>query len=115
MKEYTFGVWCSFGKGDSGETFIDVELSDEEAELLEHWGTQSEVFYDGFSRCEELSELYDKLYKIAVEQVTDELRDFGDWVDEEDKANPDWRADDLYSIGVNFPDEFEERLDDEEE
>ena len=32
MKEFTFVAYCSYGKGDSGETWIDVELTDEEAE-----------------------------------------------------------------------------------
>ena len=109
MKEFTFIAYCSFGRGDSGETWVDVEFTDEEAERLVKYGTQSENFVNGFDECEELADLYEKVYEIAVEQITDELRD-ADMLDEEDLENPDWRADELYSIGVNFPEEFEEML-----
>ena len=114
MKEFTFIAYCSFGKGDSGETWVDIELSDAEAEELIKYGTQPDIFYDGFGECDELSELYNKIYAIAVDQITEELRGT-DWIDEEDLNNPDWRADDLYHCGVNFPEEFEEMLVDDEE
>ena len=114
MREFTFVAYCTFGKGDSGETWIDVELTDEEAERLIKYGTQPEIFYNGFRECAELKELYTKIYEIAIEQITEELRDTN-WIDEEDNNNPDWRADDMYHCGVNFPQEFEEMLVDEEE
>lgn len=114
MKEFTFTAWCRFGKGDSGETEIEVELTDEEAERLIEFGTQTEIYYGEFSRCEELQDIYNKIYTIAVDQITKELRDWGDWVEEEDKNNPDWKADDTYACGVNFPEEFEDMLDEEE-
>ena len=113
MKEFTFVAYCTYGKGDSGETWVDVELTDEEAEKLIKYGTQSDIFYDGFDQCEELKDLYDKIYEIAIEQIPDELRD-AEWIDEENLDNLDWRADDLYSCGVNFPEKFEEMLVDEE-
>lgn len=115
MKEFTFCAWCRFGKGDSGETWIDVELTDEEAERLVKHGTQTEVYYHGFSECEELKDLYQKIYAIAVDQITEELREGGDWIDDEDARNPDWKADDTYACGVNFPDEFEDMLVEEDE
>ena len=114
MKEFTFPAYCSFGKGDSGETWVDVELTDEEAERLIKYGTQSDVFYNGFEECEELKDLYNKIYKIAVEQITEELCD-ADWIDEEDRDDPDWQADELYSIGIDFPNEFEDMIEEEDE
>ena len=33
MKEYTFSAWCNYGKGDFGESWIDVDLTDEEVEF----------------------------------------------------------------------------------
>lgn len=110
MKEFTFCAWCRFGKGDSGETWIDVELTDEEAEILIKYGTQPDVYYNGFSRCEELKDLYKKVYAIAIEQITEELREGENWIDEDDAKNPNWKADDSYACGVNFPDEFEDML-----
>lgn len=115
MEEFTFTAWCRFGKGDSGETFVDVELTDEEAKRLIEYGTKVEVYYDGFYQCKELEDLYQKIYGIAVDQITEELRDWGDWVDEEDKNNPNWKADDTYACGVNFPQVFEDMLTEEDE
>ena len=121
MKEFTFGAWCNFGKCDSGETWIDVELTDEEAEQLVKFGTQPDIYYNGFSRCEELKDLYQKIYDIAVDQMTEELKEFGDLDEddeedeEEDEIDTDWRVDDLYACGVNFPNEFEDMLVEEEE
>lgn len=113
MKEFTFSVYCRYGKGDSGESWIDVELTDEEAETLIKYGTQADTYYNGFDTCEELKELYDKIYALAVKQMTDELREFGD-LDDEYADNPNWKADSIYPCGVSFPEEFEDMLTEEE-
>jgi hypothetical protein len=107
MKEYTFTAYCTFGKGDSGETYVDVELTDEESERLEHYGKQADIYYRGFNNCESLKELYDKIYTIAVEQMTEEMRDYGN---DDNTNDPNWKVDDLYPCGVNFPREFEDEL-----
>ena len=112
MKEFTFTAYCRFGKGDSGESWIDVELTDEEAEKLIHYGTQANIYYNEFSRCEELKELYLKLYTLAVDQMTEEMKDYGD-LDETYASDPNWRIDELYPCGVNFPFEFEDMLTEE--
>lgn len=114
MKEFTFVAFCTFGKGDSGETWIDVELTDEEAERLIKYGTQAEIYYNGFSQCNELKDIYQKVYALAIKQITEELRDT-DWVDEKDRGNPNWEADDSYACGVAFPGEFEETLIEDDE
>lgn len=103
MKDFTFIAYCTFGKGDSGETELEVELTDEEAERLIRFGTQPDIYYDGFSRCKELKDIYQKIYSLAVDQMTEEMRDFGD----EDHSD-DWQVDDTYACGVNFPTEFED-------
>lgn len=113
MKEFTFMAYCTFGKGDSGESWIDIELADEEANKLIKYGTDPDIYYNDFENCEELKDIYNKVYEIAVAQITDELRDT-DWLDNKYKNDPEWRADDLYSCGVNFPDEFENVLVEEE-
>lgn len=109
MKEYTFTAYCTFGKGDSGETEIEVELTDEEAERLVKFGTQPDIYYNGFSRCKELEDLYQKIYALAVDQMTEEMRDFGD-LEEKYANDPNWKVDDIYPCGVNFPTEFENML-----
>jgi hypothetical protein len=109
MKEYTFTAYCTFGKGDSGESWIDVELTDEEAERLIKYGTQPDIYYNEFYRCKELQDLYNKIYDIAIKQMTEEIRDFGD-LEEKYASDPNFKVDDLYPCGVNFPVEFEELL-----
>lgn len=106
MKKYTFSATTDLG-GD-GETFFDVELTDQESALLEEYGRKSSVFYDGFSVCRELKELYNRVYKIAVDILTEELRDYEEF--EDDEESEDWQADDTYYVEVLFPNEFEDML-----
>lgn len=106
MKKYTFSATTDLG-GD-GETFFDVELTEQESALLEEYGRKSSVFYDGFSYCKELKELYSKVYKIAVDILTEELRDYEEF--EDDEESEDWQADDTYAVEVLFPKEFEDML-----
>lgn len=113
MKEFTFIAYCTYGRGDSGETFVDVELTEKEAKKLIKYGTNPDIYYNDFENCEELKDIYDKVYAIAVEQMTDELRDYGD-LDDEYADDPDWKVDDTYHCGVNFPEEFEDMLEEEE-
>lgn len=112
MKEYTFIACCTFGKGDSGESYVDVELTDEEYDRLIKYGTQPDIYYNGFSRCKDLADLYKRIYDIAIDQMTEEMRDFGD-LEEKYASDPDWKVSDIYSCGVNFPFEFEELFEDE--
>lgn len=109
MKEFTFTAYCTFGKGDSGESWIDVELTDEEAERLIKYGTQPDIYYNGFSKCKELDDLYKRIYNLAVDQMTEEMRDFGN-LEEKYASDPKWKVNDLYPCGVNFPWEFESML-----
>ena len=112
MKEFTFIAWCSYGRGDSGESWVDVELTDEEAERLIHFGTQPDIYWNGFNRCKELEDLYKKIYAIAVDQMTEEVRD-GGWLTDECADDPEWKVDDRYPCGVNFPQELKDLLPDE--
>lgn len=102
MNTFTFPAWVEFGKNDYGETWVDVNLTDEESERLLKFGTQSDNYYGGFFQCEEIQDIYDKVYTIAVDQITEELGE--DWLDE------DKRADEKFSCGVKFPSEFEDML-----
>ena len=113
MKEFTFIAYCTYGRGDSGESYVDVELTEKESKKLIKYGTNPDIYYNDFENCEELKDIYDKVYAIAVEQMTDELRDFGD-LDDEYANVPNWKIDDLYHCGVNFPEEFEDMLVEEE-
>jgi hypothetical protein len=109
MKNITFPAYCRFGKLNSGETWVDVELTDEEAERIITLGTQPDIYYKGFQSCEELKDLYDRIYTIAVDQMSEEMRDFGE-LDKRFASNHELKVDDLYACGVNFPFEFEDLL-----
>ena len=114
MKEFTFPAWVEFGRNDYGETWVNVSLTDEEAERLIKFGTRSEIYYNGFSQCEELQDICNKVYTTAVGQITEELRDCEDWVDEDEANNPNWRADHKFACGVKFPENFKDMLEEEE-
>lgn len=115
MNTITFLAYCTFGKGDSGETEVDVELTDEEYERVMTLGTKADVYYNGFSRCAELKDIYDKVYAIAVDQMTDEIL-MGDFDEDDERlSDPNWKADDTYACGVNFPWDFEDMIEEEED
>ena len=112
MKDFIFPAWCKSGKFCSGETIVEVSLTDEEAERLVKFGTDPQVLYSfrGFYNCRALNDIYNKVYEIAVIQITQELLEWMSEDDEEEAAilnNHNWRADSLYEIGVGFPREFE--------
>ena len=91
MKEFTFTAYCTLGKCASGETYVDVELTEKEAKKLIKYGTDPDIYYNDFENCEELKDIYNKVYEIAIEQITDELRDT-DWLDDKIKNDPNWRV-----------------------
>lgn len=107
MKEYTFIAWCSCG---TEETEVGVELTDEQGDLLEEYGRQADVYYDGFENCEPLKQIYDEVYAIAVEQITEEIRE---WGEDDNAEDPEWQANKTYLCGVEFPREFEESFEDD--
>ena len=106
MIEYAFIASCTYG---TESTEVIVELSNRDGAKLERYGKKSEYYYDGFENCEPLSDIYKKVYKIAVEQMTEEIREAG----EDDCCDdPDWVCDDTYACWVDFPAEFEDELED---
>lgn len=117
MREFAFRAWCRSGKFCSGDTFVLVNLTDEEAERLLKYGTIPEIYYDGFSNCTELEDIYDRVYPIAVKQITEEMREWADEDDEEEAEtmrNPNWSAEDSYDIGIGFPIELKKLFPKEE-
>lgn len=113
MKTITFPAFCNFGKGDSGESWVDVELTDEEYDRIMKYGTNADFYYKEFYYCKELKDLYDKVYAQAIDQMTEEMRDFGD-LEEKYANDPNWKIDDLYYCGVHFPFEWEELIEEDE-
>lgn len=70
MRSVEFLAWCQFGRGDSAETCIFVELTEEEAQRLEEQDKDIP-----FAQCEDVKDIYEKAYTQAVEQITEELRE----------------------------------------
>lgn len=116
MKEYTFVAYSRSGKWDSGESYVSVELTDEEAARLEAHGS-NEIYYPIFETCEDLKDLYDRIYRIAVDQMTEEVRDFAEeeTIKELGADDPNWKIDDSYQCGVLFPLEFEDMIFEDED
>ena len=83
MKSYEF--YATTDLGGDGATYFTVELTDEEAALLEEYGRKESVYYDGFSECAELKEIYSKVYSIAVAELTEELRDYEEFEDDDEQ------------------------------
>lgn len=108
MKEFTFPAWCKFGPGDYGETEVEVFLNEEQAEILVKYGTQSDIYYGRFSKCKELSEIYELVYNEAVDLITYEVRSSGDYKCPRGKK---WKADQMFECGVEFPKQFEKMFD----
>lgn len=112
MKSYSFPAYISFGKFDNAETIVEIELSEEEASLLEKCAAEDDYFH--LDECEKIGPLYDKVFSLADEQFTQELRfsdaelgtDYCRYAEDED--DPDsWTASCTYTIGVNFPEELQ--------
>lgn len=113
VKTYTFPAYISFGKFDNAETAVEVELNDEEASLLENCAAEDDYFH--LSECEKLSGLRSRIFELADEQLTHELRfsdaelgtDYCKYAEDEDEPEQ-WTASCTYIIVVNFPEELQD-------
>ena len=112
MKGFTFVAWCSYARGDYSDSYVYVELTNKEAERLIAYGTSPER-YD-FKDCEELQDIYHKVYEVAVEQMSAEFSD-NDYVDDIYKQTHRWRIDEHFPCWVDFPEEFESMITEDEE
>lgn len=99
MESYQFNAWVVFGKLDTGETEVWVDLTEEEIARLEKLRKTPYDERDSFDSCEYVSDIYQKVYDAAVEQITCELRENSDPGEYEE----DWKADDTYMVNVDVP------------
>lgn len=88
----TFGYSLCFGKGDSGESYVSVELTEEENTRLKTAMESDEEFIN----CKSVADIYNKVYDLADEDATDDLISV-------DMLEEGERASDLYSLIVYFP------------
>ena len=107
MKAVWFECYISYGKCDSNSWDEEIDLTCEEYErLVEVMKNAIEEGIEDFYECEEVADIYDKVYEIVVERATENILEFDpEAVEEylEDEETDEWRADDIYPIGVNFP------------
>ena len=105
MAKYHFGAWVSFGKGDSGETEFDLDLTDEEVQRMEALRCTRSDEREEFCKCKSLADIYHKAYEAAVTQITMEQLEYSeyepDW-DEQEEGRP-WRVDDDFPVTVTVP------------
>lgn len=65
----TFDYSLSFGKGHSGEGYIEMELTDEECKRLQVAQESGEEFI----YCKLVKDIYDRVYELADEDATQDL------------------------------------------
>ncbi len=90
----TFEYSLCFGKGHYGESYIEMELTEEEYERLQEAMESGEDFYE----CESVKDIYDRAYELAEEEATCSLISEG-------ILDTDRRASEMYPIEVYFPEE----------
>ena len=99
MARVEFLAWCRLNRFESGMTYVDVELTFEEIGRL----AAQDKDACSFAECEDVRDIYQKVYEAAVAQTTEELR-------EADAQGTGYlsegqRADDVYPITVEWPKE----------
>ena len=90
----TFDYSLNFGKGDSGEAYIEMEITEEEYARLQVAQESGEAFVC----CKSVADIYNRAYDLADEDATYDLLDV-DMLEEGEKAS------DLYSLIVYYPGE----------
>ena len=88
----TFDYSLCYGKGDYGEAYIEMELTEEEYERLQEAQESGEDFID----CELVKDVYNRAYALADEEATNDLISA-------DVLAKNKKASDLYPIEVYFP------------
>lgn len=95
----TFNCTMMNGTGDGSDWDIDVDITEEEFERLE----KAKVSGKDFDECEEVSDIYDRIYDIANQDATEDLIDndeeFQGYYEEDETT----MASDFFSITVDFP------------
>ena len=105
MRNVEFPCCTNFGGCDSTDWEIEIELTDDEYSKLESALEDIDIEYPDveFYENEELKDIFNKAYAEAVRQATIDALYYNDDLKEKYGNNPTWKADDLYSINVNYP------------
>ena len=109
MRDFFIDAYCNCENHNFSGHTIRVTLSDSEAQRLISVASNPKTYYGRFYRCEELKDIYDKIYKEAVEQMTDLYR-FLSTTDKRFIKSDEWRIDDTFECWVEFPKEIEKLI-----
>ncbi len=88
----TFEYSLFFGKGDTSESYVEMEITNEEYERLKEAEESGEEFMD----CDSVKDIYERAYELADEDATDELI-------AADVLSADTKASELYPIEIYYP------------
>lgn len=88
----TFEYSLFYGNGHTGESYLEMEITEEEYERLKEAFETGKEFYD----CKAVSDIYTRAYNIADEDATSEL--IAEEVLDEGK-----KASNLYPITIYYP------------
>ena len=103
FKKLEFVAHTVFGKCDSVDWILNMDVSEEEYERL----LEASKKNDDFFRAKEVRDIYARVYDEAVNRATANfLENDPEMVEdylEDDQTIEEWQADDVYEIGVDFP------------
>ena len=91
----TFLCGTSYSPSDWEE---DIEVTEEEHERLTAAMNTGKDFYD----CEEVKDIYNRVYDIVNELATDSLLSYDEDIKAKYGNNTNFKASDLYSIFIQF-------------
>ena len=95
----TFNCTMMNGTGDGADWDIDVDITEEEFERLK----KAKESGKDFDECEDVSDIYNRLYDIANDSATEDLIDNDEEFQEYYEEDETTKASDFYSIKVEFP------------
>lgn len=95
----TFNCMMNCGGGDGSDWDCDIEITEEEFARLK----KAKESGKEFGECEEVRDIYMRLFDIADESATEDLLDYDCDFQEEYEENENIKASHLYSISVEYP------------
>lgn len=88
----TFNYSISFGRGDGADSYVEMEITEEEYERLQEAQESGEDFED----CELVEDIYERVYELVDEDATQDLID-AEYLEEDEKAS------EFYSFAIDYP------------
>ena len=117
MVSVWFGCYVSYGPGCNSDWEEEIELTEDEyLRLIEAMkksilDIEAGSEFDDFS---EIKDIYDRVYEIVVDSATESCLDYDyDIVKDYFVEGKVWRADDTYRVGVVFPRDIYEQIQEE--